>query len=281
MWWFHLTTTLANGMGPAAAALGISGTLITLAHWRKGGWALALFPLFHYLLMGSSRVAFQRYMIPVLPFLSLMGAWLLLALLDRLPLARLFKGAVGFAVVTPLTRSVLHDLLLTRTDTRTLAWQWIERNIEPGTIVATQAYGPPIPAKDSPSVGGSKVREMKDRVKEALLQDRLVYEVRHIQGPEMHDVARLVAEGASYAVVNDYCARRHLAFRDIYPKEAAFYGELDKKASLAAEFSPYKGGALLHWDNTMDLKGLYSPAASELWLRERPGPQIRIYRLGR
>lgn len=128
---YHLLTTLPLALGwplMALAALGLAWLLrmrsVALAH--KVG--LLAYPLAAFVMIGGSRLAFQRYMLPFLPFLALLAAAALFALaaearrrLPRLPgwaLAATWLGLLAL-LVGPNLRNVLQsDWLLTQTDTR-------------------------------------------------------------------------------------------------------------------------------------------------------------------
>jgi 4-amino-4-deoxy-L-arabinose transferase-like glycosyltransferase len=127
---FHLQTSLPLAYAEWTLGLAAVGLLwlllekrIPLAH--KLGFLI--YPAAGYALIGSSHLAFQRYMLPFLPFIAILAALALLALVEivsrqaprfTLP-ARLLALALLLAVLLPNARNVLQaDWLLTQTDTR-------------------------------------------------------------------------------------------------------------------------------------------------------------------
>jgi hypothetical protein len=132
-WFFHATHSLSNGYGAGGLALAIAGLLWL---WKTrdvsttSKIAATAFPLVFYLMMGRSRLAFQRYVLPVLPFLAVytaLGARAavhsLIVVLRAVPMQRQLAAYGALAIVLTvvlvnLKASLTHDLLLSRTDTR-------------------------------------------------------------------------------------------------------------------------------------------------------------------
>jgi 4-amino-4-deoxy-L-arabinose transferase-like glycosyltransferase len=143
-WLYHVTTTLRYGLGAPLFAAGLLG--LPLMVWREGrrGVLVALFPLAYYLLVGSGRTVFARYILPAVPFLCLTAAYAVAAA------AAWFTGALhrprwlipitmamASVVISPSILSVVaFDRLLAREDTRVIARRWIEERFAPGATVA-------------------------------------------------------------------------------------------------------------------------------------------------
>ena len=74
-WAYHVTTTLRYGLGLPLFAAGLVG--VPLVMWRepRRGVLVALFPIAYYLLIGSGRTVFARYILPVVPFLCLTAGY--------------------------------------------------------------------------------------------------------------------------------------------------------------------------------------------------------------
>ena len=124
-------------------------------------------------------------------------------------------------LVVPLVWTIRDDARLTRTDTRVVAQRWIEGHLPHGSVVAAESSTPPLP--------GFRVLPLQ------------------LPGPGRpfdpnRDVARLRREGVRYALVTGAVADRVLAARDHYPREAAFYGQLDRRARRVYAVRP--GGGL-------------------------------------
>ena len=131
-WGFHIATTLVTGYGILPCGLALIGLGSMIADPRAGRpvkIALLAFPVAYFLLMGISSLAFQRYMLPLIPFLavgSALGARAALAAFGRVTRRRwatvLVAGLIVLATLGPaLVRAVHHDRLLLERDTRSVA----------------------------------------------------------------------------------------------------------------------------------------------------------------
>ena len=131
-WGFHIATTLVTGYGILPLGLALIGLGSVILDSRIGQpvkVALFAFPVAYFVLMGSSSLAFQRYMLPLIPCLavgSALGAHALLAGLGRVTRRRwaipLAAGLIAAGVLGPaLVRAVRHDRLLAGRDTRSVA----------------------------------------------------------------------------------------------------------------------------------------------------------------
>jgi hypothetical protein len=128
--WFHLQTSLFLAFGWLPLLLAAAG-VVWLALTRRISWAhkagFLIYPLVGYGVIASSRLAFQRYMLPFLPFIAILAALALYALVIKISqrVPRLRRSALILAVVLFLA-AVLPDLrnvnqsdwLLTQPDTR-------------------------------------------------------------------------------------------------------------------------------------------------------------------
>lgn len=114
---------------------------IFLQHFRKGV-ILFSFPVLYYVLMGRGNTVFARYVIPMVPFLCLAGAFFTVALMERLTnyFQPLLGKVGGFIVILllvgPTFRATIQcDHLLAQTDNRLLAKQWAQNHIPEGSSV--------------------------------------------------------------------------------------------------------------------------------------------------
>lgn len=136
-WWHHLRVVV----GLPLAILSVASAVVLLANGTRRVWIrLWLFPI----LWAAVMVRFSgypHYLMPVLPFMVLSGAWLI----DRwLPRAKPVRAAaMGSALVAVvMLPSILTTArflaVLASPDTRTLAKTWIESHVPPGTSVLSE-----------------------------------------------------------------------------------------------------------------------------------------------
>ena len=143
-WIVHLSISLRYGLGLPLLVTGIAGLVLTVWRDRASGLLLALFPVAYYVLVGSGRTAFARYVIPVVPFLCLAAAHVLVVAagifarrLRRPSAFPLIAWAFAVAVAAPsLMATVQTDRLLARTDNRLLAARWIRDRYPDGATIA-------------------------------------------------------------------------------------------------------------------------------------------------
>ena len=125
-----------EGLGWPVLGAALAGTIVLL---RRRPWQavlLASFPL-AFLLFLSHTVAASRYLNPILPVLAVLaGAGL--ALMTRSAPA---TAALAIALAVPAAwHSRAIGVFFTQTDTRTIAQQWIEREVPPGSTILLQPY---------------------------------------------------------------------------------------------------------------------------------------------
>jgi hypothetical protein len=122
------------------------------ARLRQRALLLLAFPLVYYAVAGRGYTVFARYMVPVVPFLCVTAGCLvahLAALTDRViaPGRRASLAALlALALVLPSAMQIVrYDRLLSRTDSRVLASEWIKGEVPDGATVhlAGGMYGVP------------------------------------------------------------------------------------------------------------------------------------------
>jgi len=270
--WLFYGKTLLYGVGLILLILGFSGILRRLILIVKTGdkvsIMLLLFPMTYYLLMGSTSNYFARYSLPLVPFIALFAAetvivvaiWAATRRWRRLGWAVVVILLIG-AVVQPLVRSIRHDVLLTRQDTRTLAKEWIENHIPAGAKVAVEwpTFGPPLSTPEG-----------------LIPYSHKVYLVDVIDGTGLsrHPLIWYREQGFDYLISSSFIYNIPLSYEEWDVERQKFYTSLDQELRLVQEFRPSKEEI----EPPFIFDEIYGPIIS-LWQRERPGPVIRIYKL--
>ncbi len=132
---FFAEATLAYE--PAITILGILGAVAALRRSRSSSLVVLSYPLFHYFMFSTTAPSLeQRYMLPAVVVLALpaglaaskIGEWLHTRLGGQ-TIAGLAVGVLGLMSIALVSLpSLRYDWLLSQTDTRTLAKEWIESN---------------------------------------------------------------------------------------------------------------------------------------------------------
>jgi 4-amino-4-deoxy-L-arabinose transferase-like glycosyltransferase len=261
--------TLVWGLGAPMLASAALGLILELSKRRLTGYLyVVVFCIAYFAGICLVQTAFPRYALPLVPFLVLFAAKAIVqvVLLIRrhasAPLAAIAGVSLCLVVgVVPATKLVRHNVLLTRTDTRTLARDWIEAHVPPGARIAVQWYGPALSRADDPEPGSRHTYDV------ASIDP---FDVRR----ETYDLNTYRKDGVSYLVVNSW----HESFRHQDPTQdrarQRFYRQLESEARLAATIQPGVPGKQIPFV----FEQIYGPYTS-LWRILRPGPEIRVYDL--
>jgi len=143
-WVVHLTSSLRYGLGLSLVVAGLVG-FVWLAWKQPGkGVVVALFPVAYWAFVGSGYTVFARYILPAVPFLCLTGACAvtelsrtMTALSGRPKWSHAMSCALALLVVAPSAWSVVQfDRLLSRTDSRVLAAQWVRARFPDGANIS-------------------------------------------------------------------------------------------------------------------------------------------------
>lgn len=270
--WLFYGKALLIGVGPIILVLGIIGFLRRLILSIKAGDKLSilvcLFPLVYYLLMGSTRNYFARYSLPLVPFIALFAAETIIGAVTWTSVSR--QRNLGWAltiiltivsIIQPLIKSIQHDILLTRQDTRTLATQWIETHVPAKAKIAVDwpTLSPPLSTSEKVLPGSNKVYDVT---------------VVGTSGLSKHSVAWYREQGYDYLISSSFISNLTMV-SDVWTAERqAFYSSLDRDLKPIQEFWPYQRQLELpfYFDE------IYGPIIS-ISQRERPGPVIKIYKL--
>ena len=269
-------TVLHRGLDtPVAllAGLGLGWAAWTAArrpHARGYVALLLTYPLLVYVFTWSWRMAFSRYVLPIVPFacvFAALGVGLLASSLAArrissgpgtggepaarpalagVGLAALVAGAIALGALAWQADGVArYNAMLTRPDTRTLAADWLNASVPPNETVWMEWYTPPY--RNGRQLGW----ELSDR-----------------------SVERQRSRGARYIMTSSFTYDRWLSAPERYPSRVTFYRTLDAEATTLYQVAPNPdlGYDPLQeiWDGWHGIP--FGPAA-------RPGPRLTVYRL--
>jgi hypothetical protein len=274
--WLFYGKTLTYGLGVGLLLLGVVGAVrrlfLALGQREQISLLLLLFPLVYYLLMGSTRHYFARYSVPLIPFLSLFAAEVLVVGLVWLAQQmkweqwlRPLLAAVSLVVIFPSAVSIVqHNTLLTREDTRTEALVWIKTNLPEGTRIAAdwETHTPPV----------TDCNAENSRIS----CDEAVFDVLYVgkSGLSNFPLTWYEWHGFNYLITSSFISEIPLVDPRQHAERQAFYDALDE-LELIQYFTPWQNEAE---DNLFVFDEIYGPIVN-LEQRNQPGPIIRIYRL--
>jgi hypothetical protein len=282
-----------DSMGIPIVVLGGIGAVWMIGVAPAQAVLLLAFPLPFFAFI-SHTVPASRYLNPLLPFVAIFAAWTLTSIASRLN-ARpwMFWGAAAACVLPAVIASIGADLFFRQTDTRTLARDYIERNVPPGSTLMLQPYSTPLTQSREAlvealtrHVGGPEAASTKFQVQLSLdpypaPAYRLIY-----LGRGGLDVDRLYVDPSELVRGQGLSALRRLGvafvvlkrYNDSDQELAPFIAALARGARRIAVFSPYRPGVteaerariapFLHNTDTRIDKAL-----------ERPGPPLEIWQL--
>lgn len=292
---FHLLHSFPEGMGLPLFLLALAGVALALLRHGRRELILLAFPLPYFLVIGSWSSRFERYTLPLLPFLALLAALCLVALagwardrgvrlLGRS--AASVRPGLGVTVVAVLlvapeaARIVDWHLLIARPDTRVVAGEWIEREIPNGARIAMEPYSPAI--RLSPAMVRAERQRLGDTVAGQIARHRFDQFLASAAGQaeqgywlfrlNTYDLGWLAERRVEYVVLSGFTYQRYQRACDRYPEACRFYAELERRGTLIYAIEPGTDGQAL-W-----VGDIYSPL-TRLSERTRPGPPIKIYRL--
>jgi hypothetical protein len=253
--------TLVTGIGWPLMIVAVIGAWLTLRrNWRLGLVMLA-FPVGYGLFMARQQLFFARFALPLAPFFALFGAYAIVQIADRVrePSMRTIVGAVlAIVAIAPSTVSVIrHNELISRPDTRVVAFDWMKSTMPPRTKLGIEDY------------------TIRDRRPRAYLDDGRIFDTDLINVNEIRDPATVLG-GSSfmYVVTSSFNSDRFTSDPQRFPRQNAFYQALDQQTRLVAEFRPGKDDTTIPFD----IEDLYTPFW-RLDRYDRMGPTIRIYSL--
>ncbi len=227
---------LATKEGIALAMLGVAGAVILFRKNLKAWWMLV--PLLVLYLAEISRWTLysERYLLPAIAILAPLAsvAWFAAVSAMRnprmkLPVAIILIAAVAVPPAVVNARATSRLLL---PDTRTIAMEWIEENIPPGTRILWE-------------IGGPRPADLNEKYHREPSYDIITVTPWFSTTARTDDPSvLLLASNPEYIITSsNYRSRYEDPYtREKYPEVAAawgrYYAMLDKSADVVYEISP-------------------------------------------
>jgi hypothetical protein len=283
--YLHMLATDALGWPVAiAAAVGLVAAII--ADWRRG-WLMASFVV-AFLAFCANTVPESRYLNVVLPVLAVAAA----SLLTRAPRG-VGAGLIVAAAMPGFLLSVRSDQFYRQDDTRTLAREFIEREVPSGSTVLVQPHGVLLrQSRDGliealrANLGSESRATIKFQLELGLdPQPSPSYRTFYL-GEKGEDADKIYispksfGRGAGVAALRDANVRYVVMkrYNDPDPAVQSLQTVLEREAHLVATFSPYRSDAG-HDEQATVAPFFHNTAARIDPALERPGPIIDIWRI--
>ncbi|MGK6354650.1 ArnT family glycosyltransferase [Sphingomonas sp. DT-207] len=249
--------------GPLLASLGWAGLALAmlglgLAPLRNRALAIAVLPGFivFAITICVQALVWERWVVPLLPFLAITAGWSICWLVDRISRRPLLLVPAVLLACIPMVRTAQTSAVERANDTRQVASRWIEAHVPAGSTILIEhaAFdllpGPwrllfPLGSAGCIDVRRTLTGQLRYSQVETLRAGRPVIDLGHV------DPALLETCRADYAVLSHYDVYRADAAR--FPAELGRYQRLFESGYPVAELHPIAG--------------------------ERGGPTVRIVRL--
>jgi len=288
---YYLSWLVRDGIGWMSASLAIVGTWMALKRGRTFAILTLAFPA-SFLLFIANTVPASRYLNPIVPFVCLLAAVAAADLMERSNSGRAVAALIVLGgVAQGLTDSVATDLFFRQTDTRTIARDWIEQQVPPGSSILVQPYSVPIRQSESAlrealtTHLGSPDRASVKYQRQLAVDPEPAPAYRPIfLGSGGLDVDKIYVSPGSFSGGSGLAALRQLSVTHVVmkrynaedPSMAALGAALRREGRLVATFSPYRND-IDAAEMTRTPPFLHNGDARIVPALERPGPIIEIW----
>ena len=289
--WTYYAWTTTWGLGWAPALLALAGLGFLARDDRRALAVLAPAPLLFVAFMGSQERYFGRWLLPVFPIACLLAAYAVVCLVElagaRRPRLVPALAATGVVVLCGqgLIYAVHSGLVMSREDTRNLTRSWLVANVpERGRIVVEpvvpDAWATDIGHPSPLTANGARwVKFPTSRSNIANDGSRIPGEGRIVNIEDYERtlfpglIDRYEAKGYCHVISGSTQRGRAEADPQEVPGAVAYYRELQRRADLVFQASPFRRGAA-PVPFSFDFSFNFYPLAYE-----RPGPVVQVWRL--
>jgi 4-amino-4-deoxy-L-arabinose transferase-like glycosyltransferase len=216
-------------------ALQLPGSLMVAAGLATGLWKIATdpnrlrwvlavgFPLLYFWFVSRQAIVFARYLLPLVPFLSLLAAaWMAAAvawMADTGVRARVRVGVTVaimiIAIVPPAYTAITFDAAAAKTWTQALAYDWIRHNVPPDAAIRLE---------------GSLAVKLPE-----------TYKASYAKQLRLDPPGFAAEHGVMYLVASSQCYGQYFADPVTYPLESADYRRIFAETDEVARFDPSSG----------------------------------------
>jgi hypothetical protein len=225
--WLIYLKHLRNALqwpGSIIVAAGITlGLFKVAAGPDRAKWALiTIFPLLYFRFISNQTLFFGRYLLPLLPFLSLLGAAAIAELVRQFrltPVAPAARNAVivalaALAIAPPAYTSIQFNASVAKVWTTEQAYTWLMKEVPAGTKITLESR--------------------------QILLPSATYDVSYLPQLRLRPVEYFIDRGVEYLVASSQCYGAYFG-KDgpqQYPTEHAEYMRIFNHAEEVARFTP-------------------------------------------
>ncbi|MDZ3833310.1 MAG: glycosyltransferase family 39 protein [Sphingopyxis sp.] len=272
---------------PLFTSLGVAGLVLIVIglDWRVPGdrrWTYVILPfsLAFLLIIALQSLRWERWVLPLLPFLALAAARALHGLAAHLPArwAPAATGAMLLLLLAPMIDTTRTEAVERRTDTRQLASAWLRAHAPPGSRILIEhaafdllsepwSLRFPLGAAGCVDVHATLAGRIQYSEVEGRRSGRAIVDIGHV------DMARLDSCRADFAVVSNHI--RYRADARHYRKELARYDRLLAGGTLRFRAAPLPGARSGPEIAIIELAPANRPPAPVKSSTAAPRPEVR------
>ncbi len=256
-----LTLAKLNGTLENSSELGLGPFKVSRGELVVMAWTVPFF-----ITTGALMVKFMRYLEPLIPFLILYAAAMLLSL----PWKKVRRVLIGLVIVAAGIRAVSFVNMYDQPHPWIVASNWIYEHVDPGSSILNEAWDDPLP--DTIVIEAVKRRRSE-------FED---YTVNWLSGAGILDDRQKIEENLELVAGTDYLilsSNRNYGviprLEELYPLSSQYYhflfeGELGFEVAYVGTRTPNLFGLNLKPD-TFSWPGLTAPDAVKEYWEELPG----------
>lgn len=146
---FYLTHVLHYGIGTLAAIVALIGAVLLVVKQRRVALLVLIFPVALVLVLSTHGLHWDRWLIPVIPFLAMLAGYAIAAVFNIRFVANARYGGVIcgtlliiLVLVPAIVRTVRSFNSFQHEETREIAKNWFVENAFPNARIAREAYTP-------------------------------------------------------------------------------------------------------------------------------------------
>lgn len=290
----HLLYSLLNGHGIFGLTLGIIGIVLACVKEARIRW-FWIFPFVYYGMITFFSQPYERYAMPLTPFLCLGAAYGVYRLTQR-PAGTLRTVVamlcIGFVILSPTHKILYLDKILAHDDTRTVVQHWFWSQVPKNSVVVLDHpfFSPRLNQTKEQLL--DKISQISPKDPHAESKRKKIEMIMKVSGS--HPTYRVYYVDPNLSIKNPFLSWSPLVSSDWeslkkiqaeyyiryrYPGESeTFKDRIEAHAQLVQIISPYKDPKK-NWTSDRWAHVALPYENDELFSRDRPGPYLEIYKL--